>query len=69
MLILAICRPAEGADQAEFQRLLRAEAAALSGLKNSGALTGAWTPGRPGAVLMLNVTDETEAARLTADLP
>lgn len=68
-LILAICRPAEGADPAEFQRLLPAEAAALRELKSSGALAGAWSPGRPGAVLMLNVADEAEAARLTADLP
>ena len=32
-------------------------------------LTGAWSPGRPGAVLMFDVPDEAEAARLTAGLP
>jgi hypothetical protein len=68
MLILVICRPAEGADPAEFRRLVPAEAAALRDLKGS-VLTGAWSPGRPGAVLMLDAPDETEAARLTAGLP
>ena len=69
MLILVICRPAEGADQAEFRRLVLAETAALRDLKGSGVLTGAWSPGRPGAVLMFDVPDEAEAARLTAGLP
>ncbi len=69
MLILVICRPAEGADQAEFRRLVLAETAALRDLKGSGLLTGAWSPGRPGAVLMFDVPDEAEAARLTAGLP
>lgn len=69
MLNLVICRPAEDANQAEFRRLLRAEAVALRELKGSGTLIGAWSPGRPGAVLMLDVSSETEAARLTARLP
>ena len=69
MLILVICRPAEAADQAEFRRLVLAETAALRDLKGSGVLTGAWSPGRPGAVLMFDVPDEAEAARLTAGLP
>jgi muconolactone delta-isomerase len=69
MLILVICRPAEDADQAEFRRLVPAEAAALRELKDSGALTAAWSPGRPGAVLMLDVADEAEAARTVATLP
>ena len=68
-LILVICRPAEDADQAEFCRLLPAEAAALRQLKNSGVLTAAWSPGRPGAVLMLDVPGEGEAARTVAALP
>ena len=69
MLILVICRPAEGADQAEFRRLVPAETAALRDLKGSRVLTGAWSPGRPGAVLMLDAPDEAEAARLMAGLP
>jgi muconolactone delta-isomerase len=70
-LILVICHPAEDADQAEFRRLLPAEAAALRQLKSSGVLTAAWSPGRPGAVLMLDVPGggEREAARTVAVLP
>jgi len=41
----------------------------LRDLKSSGVLTGAWSPGRPGAVLMLDAPDEAEAARLMAGLP
>ena len=69
MLILVLCRPAEDADQAEFRRLVAAETAALRELKDDGALSGAWNPGHPGAVLMLDVPGEAEAARLTARLP
>jgi len=69
MLILVVCRPVEGGDQAEFRRLVPAETAALRELKGSGALSGAWTPGRPGAVLMLDVPGEAEAADLCAALP
>jgi muconolactone delta-isomerase len=69
VLVLVICRPAADADQVEFRRLMTAEAAALRQLNSSGALTGAWSPGHPGAVLMLDVPDQTQAARLTADLP
>jgi len=69
MLFLVICRQAEDADQAEFRRLVPAETAALRELKSSGVLTGAWSPGHPGAVLMLDAADEAEAARLTAGLP
>jgi muconolactone delta-isomerase len=69
MLILVLCRPAADADQAEFRRLVPAETAALRELKDNGALSCAWSPGHPGAVLMLDVADEAEAARLTARLP
>ncbi|HEY0933967.1 MAG TPA: YciI family protein [Trebonia sp.] len=69
MLILVLCRPAEDADQAHFQHLVPAETAALRALRGSGVLTGAWSPGHPGAVLMLDVTDEAEATRIAAGLP
>ena len=67
--MLVICRPAEGADQAEFRRLVPAETAALRDLKGRRVLTDAWSPGHPGAVLMLDVPDQDAAARLTAGLP
>jgi hypothetical protein len=69
MQVLVICRPVPDADQASFGQLLTAELAALRDLKAAASLTRAWSPGRPGAVLMLEVPDVPEAARLTASLP
>jgi hypothetical protein len=69
VLILVVCRPVEGGDPAEFRRLVPAETAALRELKGGGVLSGAWSPGRPGAVLMLDVPGEDEAVRLCAGLP
>jgi muconolactone delta-isomerase len=69
MRFLVICRPAADGDQDDFKRLLPAETAALRDLKAQGALNQAWSPGRPGAVLMLDVPDEPAAARLVAEFP
>jgi hypothetical protein len=46
MLMLVMCRPAGGGDQAEFRRLAPRETTALRELKASGVLAGAWSPGR-----------------------
>ena len=69
MQFLVICRPAEAGDQEEFRRLVPAETEALRELKAKGILAGAWNPGRPGAVLILDVPGEPEAARLVAEFP
>ena len=69
MRFLVICCPAAGGDQDEFKRLVPAETAALREEKANGTLTEAWSPGRPGAVLMLDVVDADEAARLVDALP
>jgi len=69
MLVLVICRPAPDAAQARFGQLLAEELTALRRLKASSALTQAWSPGRPGAVLILDVPDLPEATRLAAALP
>jgi muconolactone delta-isomerase len=69
MRFLVICRPAAGGDQDEFKRLVPAETAALREEKAKGTLTGAWSPGRPGAVLMLDVPDADEAAHVVAAFP
>ena len=69
MQFLVICRPAEGADPEEFKRLVPEETVALRDLKAAGALTAAWSPGRPGAVLMIETPGPDEAARLAAALP
>ncbi len=69
MRFLVICRPAEGGDQDEFRRLVPFETEALREQKSNGALTGAWNPGGPGAILMLDVPGEDEAARVVATFP
>ena len=69
MLMLVICRPVEGGDQDEFLRLVPGETAALRDLKARGTLIDAWSPGRPGAVLTLEVHDADEAGRIVADFP
>jgi muconolactone delta-isomerase len=66
---LVICRPVPGGDHDEFMRLVPGETAALRELKAKGLLTEAWSPGRPGAVLVLDVADEAAAASLAAAFP
>ena len=69
MKVLVICRPAPDADHAQFAALVSREGAALRDLKQAGILLDAWSPGGPGAVLMLEATDEREATSLVAELP
>lgn len=69
MQFLVICRPAAGGDPEEFKRLVPFETEALRELKAAGTLAGAWSPGHPGAVLMLEAADEDEAAGLVAEFP
>jgi len=66
MLILVLCRAADGIEEAGFRRYLPAETAALRELKADGVLADAWSPGRPGAVLLLNVPGQAEAAAIAA---
>jgi hypothetical protein len=66
---LVICRPAAGGDPDEFSRLVPFETEALREQKKHGTLTGAWSPGHPGAVLLLEVADAEAAARIVADFP
>ena len=69
MKFLVICRPAAGGDPDEFSRLVPFEIEALREQKERGTLTGAWSPGHPGAVLMLEAADAGAAARVLAELP
>lgn len=69
MQFLVICRPAAGADPAEFSRLVPLETEAMREQKARGTLTGAWSPGHPGAVLMLDVADAEAAAGILAGFP
>jgi hypothetical protein len=69
MNFLVICRPAPNADESLFGRLLPEELAAMRSLKAKGALVQAWSPGRPGAVLMLEAPDLAGATSVAAGLP
>jgi hypothetical protein len=69
MNFLVICRPVPGADESLFGRLLPEELAAMRSMKATGALVQAWSPGRPGAVLMLETPDLAGAASMAAGLP
>jgi len=69
MNFLVICRPVPGADESLFGRLLPEELAAMRSMKAKGALVQAWSPGRPGAVLMLETPDLAGAASIAAGLP
>lgn len=69
MQFLVICRPAASGDQEAFKRLVPAEASALREHKATGALTAAWSPGGPGAVLMLDVSDQAGADRIVSTFP
>jgi len=69
VLTLVICRPVQDGDQGEFRRLLPAETATLRDLKAQGTLVDAWSPGRPGAVLTLDVPGPDQATRIVAGFP
>ena len=69
MQFLVICRPAPGGDPDEFSRLVPFETEAMREQKARGTLTGAWSPGHPGAVLMLEVADAEAAAGILAGFP
>jgi muconolactone delta-isomerase len=74
---LVICRPAllapssppQAGDPDEFERLVPFETEAMREQKARGTLTGAWSLGHPGAVLMLEVADTDAAARILAGFP
>ena len=69
MKLLVICRPAPNGDQSLFGQLIADEFAALRGMKESGTLSHAYSPGKPGAVLILDVPNPAAATSLIADLP
>jgi hypothetical protein len=69
MQFLVICHPAPGGDPGQFTRLVPFETEVLREQKAKGTLTGAWSPGRPGAVLMLEAADAEAAAAILADFP
>jgi hypothetical protein len=69
MKLLAIGRPREGADVHEIGRYAREEMAALWQLYRGGVVREMYSPGRPGAVLVLEAVGPREAEAAVAGLP
>ena len=69
MNFLVICRRAADGDPDAFARLVASERAVLRKLHGDGILTSAWSPGGPGAVLILDLPDQVTVERITSALP
>ena len=69
MKILVICRPAPGTAIADLATHLPAEAEHLARLRDTGTLLEAYSPGGPGAVLILEASDMQEAQSVVSGLP
>jgi hypothetical protein len=67
--LLAIGRLRDSADGHEIGRYAREEMAALWQLYRSGAVREMYSPGRPGAVLVLEAAGPREAEAAVAGLP
>jgi hypothetical protein len=69
MKILVLCKPRSGVTPAEMRPHLQAETAALRQLRATGQLDEAFSPGGPGAVLILEAPNTDAARRITETLP
>ena len=69
MQFLVICRRVADGDVDAFKRLIADEGAVLRKLQVNGVLTDAWSPGGPGAVLMLELPDQAAAEQITSEFP
>jgi uncharacterized protein YciI len=69
MKFLVICRPREGSQMDRFAALLSEEFEALRQLKARGVILEAWSPGRPGAILIVEANSESDAEGVVNRLP
>lgn len=69
MKFLVICSPKVGASMDRFAALVREEGEDLRRLKSQGVLSEAWSPGGPGAVLIIEAPSEEDAEGVIAQLP
>jgi hypothetical protein len=69
MKVLAICRPRPGANTSEMAVHLRDEAEALEQWRDAGHLLEAYSPGGPGAVLILDIPSLNEVQSRVSQLP
>jgi uncharacterized protein YciI len=66
---LVICSPRGQSSADRLAALVPDEADALRELKSEGTLVDAWSPGRPGAVLIIEAASESDADGVVARLP
>jgi hypothetical protein len=69
MKLLAIGRPRPGADTGQITRHARGEMFALWRLYRGGVVREMYSPGRPGAVLVMETANRGEAEAALAALP
>ncbi len=69
MKFLVICSPKDGAAMDWFAALVPEEAEDLRRLKSEGILIDAWSPGGPGAVLIIEAASDSDAEGVLAELP
>ncbi len=69
MKVLAICRPRPGTDTSEMIKHIAKEAKTLEDWRDTAILLEAYSPGGPGAILILEVSDLGKAQSLLARLP
>ncbi len=69
MKFLIVCRPRKNAPMDRFAALVPGEAEELRRLKSEGILVEAWSPGGPGAVLIIEAPSESEAQGIVSQLP
>jgi len=67
--VLVICRPVPGTEITAMASHLPEEARHLAGLREAGMLLEAYSPGGPGAVLILEVPDTADARSIAESLP
>ena len=69
MKFLVICSPKDGAPMDRFAALVPEEAEDLRRLKSEGILIDAWSPGGPGAVLIIEAASDSDAEGILDQLP
>ena len=69
MKVLVICRTRPGVTPADIGPHYASEARELRALQDSGTLLEAFSPGGPGAVLLMETSGATHAAEIAETLP
>ncbi len=69
MKFLVICSPKDGSPMDRFAELVPDEAEDLRRLKSEGILIDAWSPGGPGAVLIIEAASDSDAEGVITTLP